>query len=341
MVHKKSKHSAIILRMKQTITYLFIWLAGFSLSAQQAPQYSLFALNKYNFNPAYAGLDNSLSITGVYRKQWVSLPGSPSIQTVNAHLPVYRLNGGFGINIENEEQGPERTTSATASYNYWLPVGKQHLLTIGLSGGLLEKSLDGTRLRAPDGIYGDDPNNLEHNDGSLPLTEIRAMAPIFNAGVYFQGQQFEVGLSVSNLTESQISLTGGNANTKISLNRNYFLIFAGNYEIGSTFTLHPSLLIKSDLVEHQIELSALLKYNDNIFGGASFRGYNSNTVDAVAIIAGFKLNPKMTVAYAYDLTLSALKSVSNGSHEIMVNYNLNKAIGAGTPPDIIYNPRFL
>ena len=327
--------------MKQTITCLIICLVSLSLAAQQVPQYSLFSLNKYNFNPAYAGLDNSLSITGVYRKQWVDLPGSPTIQTVNAHLPMYRLNGGFGINIENEEQGPERTTSATASYNYWLPIGKQHLLTIGLSGGLLEKSLDGTRLRAPDGFYSDDPTNIEHNDGSLPEVKVRAMAPIFNAGIYFQSQQFEIGLSVSNLTESQISLNGGNANTKISLNRNYFLIFAKNFEIGSTFTLHPSLFIKSDLIEHQIEISTLLKYNDNIFGGASFRGYNSNTVDAVAIIAGFKLNPKTTIAYAYDLTLSALKSVSNGSHEIMVNYNLNKAIGAGIPPNIIYNPRFL
>jgi len=338
---KKSNILLIALRMKQTITCLIIWLASISLSAQQAPQYSLFSLNKYNFNPAYAGLDNSLSITGVYRKQWVNLPGSPSQQNVNAHLPIYRLNGGFGINIENEEQGPERTTSATASYNYWMPIGKQHLLTIGLSGGLLEKSLDGTRLRAPDGIYSDEPNTIEHNDGSLPLSEVRAMAPIFNAGVYFQSQEFEIGLSVTNLTESQISLMGGDAETKISLNRNYFLIFAGNLEIGSTLTLHPSLLVKSDLIEHQMEISALLKYNDNIFGGASFRGYNSNTADAVAIIAGFKLNPKMTVAYAYDLTLSALQSVSNGSHEIMVNYNLNKAIGAGIPPDIIYNPRFL
>jgi len=328
--------------MKQIITCFFIlWLVSISLYGQQAPQYSLFSLNKYNFNPAYAGLDNSLSINGVYRKQWANLPGSPSIQNVNAHLPFYRLHGGFGINFENEEQGPERTTSATATYNYWLPIGKQNLLTIGFSGGLLEKSLDGTLLRAPDGVYSDDPNFIEHNDGSLPINEVRAIAPIFNAGVYFQSQQFEAGFSVSNLSESQISLDGGDVSTKISLNRNYFLIFAGNFEIGSTLTLHPSLLAKSDLIEHQIEISALLKYNDNIFGGASFRGYDSNTADAVALIAGFKLNPKVTVAYAYDLTLSALKSVSSGSHEIMVNYNLNKAIGAGKPPNIIYNPRFL
>jgi len=307
---------------------------------QQSSQYSLFALNKYNFNPAYAGLDNSLSITGVYRKQWVDLPGSPTVQNINFHLPLYILKGGFGINIENEEQGPERTTSATASYNYWMPIGKRNLLTIGLAGGLLEKSLDGTQLRAPDGIYGD-PTSLDHNDSSLPQTKVSARTPIFNAGVYFQSPRYEVGISVTNITESEIPLTDGIIGANISLNRNYFLTFASNLEIGNVFTLHPSLLIKSDFIEHQIELSALLRHNDNIFGGASFRGYNANTVDAVILIAGFKLSEKITIAYSYDLTLSALQSVSSGSHEIMLNYNLNKAIGAGIPPAIIYNPRFL
>lgn len=326
--------------MKQIFTLIICGLFLLPVYGQQSPQYSLFALNKYNFNPAYAGLDNSLSITGVYRKQWVDLPGSPSLQNVNFHLPLYILRGGFGINIENEEQGPERTTSATASYNYWLPIGKKSLITVGLAGGLLEKSLDGTRLRAPDGNYGD-PSTLEHNDGSLPQTKVSARAPVLNAGVYFQSPQYEIGFSVSNITESAISLLDGVMNTNISLNRNYFLTFASNLEIGNVFTLHPSLLIKSDFVEHQAELSVLLRHNDNIFGGASFRGYNTNTVDAVVLIAGFKLSEKITLAYSYDLTLSALQSVNNGSHEIMLNYNLNKTIGAGIPPAIIYNPRFL
>jgi len=326
--------------MKQIFTLIICGFFLLPLYGQQTAQYSLFALNKYNFNPAYAGLDNSLSITGVYRKQWVDLPGSPSVQNVNFHLPLYIIRGGFGINIENEEQGPERTTSATASYNYWLPIGKQNLLTIGLAGGLLEKSLDGTQLRAPEGSY-IDPTNIEHNDGSLPQTKVSARAPVFHAGVYYQSPKFEVGISVLNITESEISMIDGVMGTNISLNRNYFLTFASNLEIGNVFTLHPSLLIKSDLIEHQIELSALLRYNDNIFGGASFRGYNANTADAVVLIGGFKLNEKITIAYSYDLTLSALQSVNSGSHEIMLNFNLNKAIGAGVPPAIIYNPRFL
>jgi len=100
-------------------------------------------------------------------------------------------------------------------------------------------------------------------------------------------------------------------------------------------------MLKSDLQETQVEISTLVKYNDNIFGGASFRGYNNNTIDAAAFLAGIKLSEKITLAYSYDLTLSSYNSVSTGSHEILINYNLNRKIGAGIPPRIIHNPRFL
>jgi hypothetical protein len=39
--------------------------------------------------------------------------------------------------------------------------------------------------------------------------------------------------------------------------------------------------------------------------------------------------------------MSGLQEVTDGSHEVMLNFNLNKPIGKGKPPKIIYNPRFL
>lgn len=327
--------------MRYFYTIMLVLFVLGNCFAQQASQYSLYALNKFNFNPAYAGLDNSLSVTGVYRNQWLDLPGSPVLQNINAHLPVYLLNGGFGINIENEKQGPERNTLATISYSYWLPVGKKNTLSLGLSGGVLQKTLDGTLLRTPDGVYTNPITNIQHNDNNLPNSKESGRAPIFNAGAYFKGEQYEFGVSVNNITESRIMLNAQNVNAEILNNRNYFITFATYFEIGNKLTIHPSALIKSDLIENQAEITVLLKYNDNIFGGAAFRGYNSNTADAVALIAGFNLSEKVKVAYSYDMTVSALQSVSNGSHEIMLNYNLNKAIGAGIPPNIIYNPRFL
>lgn len=51
---------------------LFV-LAVVRLHAQQTPQYSLYAWNPYQFNPAYAGTESTLVVTGVYRQQWSGL----------------------------------------------------------------------------------------------------------------------------------------------------------------------------------------------------------------------------------------------------------------------------
>ena len=326
--------------MREIFTFIIFIFVAISSFAQQAPQYSMYMLNKYNFNPAYAGLDNSVSITGVIRKQWVGLESSPLTQNINAHMPLYYLGGGIGINIANDELGAERNTSATISYNYFMPLSKTGLLSFGISAGATQKSLDGSILRAPGGNYSEPQTVDDHNDDFIPTGIASAIAPTFGFGVYYFDEKFESGIAISNLNEP-ITTFEAEESVDIQFIRNYFFNFTYNLEIGRSFSLHPSVFAKSDLIETQIEFSTVMKYEDNIFGGVSFRGYNGNSIDAVIILAGYKLNEKTTLAYSYDLTLSGLKNVSNGSHEVLINYNFNKAIGKGIPPKIIYNPRFL
>ena len=323
--------------MKQLFTLLILAFALSLAYGQQPAQYSLFMMNKLNWNPAYAGLDNSLSATGVYRAQWAGLEGNPVTQNVNVHMPLYILSSGIGINLENDELGAERRTTGTVSYNYQLPVGRRSLLAIGLSAGLAQRTLDGARLRTPEGDYNIDASVIIHNDDLLPISEINATAPTFGAGVYYYSERFEAGFAARNLSEPAVDLDA----ISLVLKRTFFLNAAGHFDLGENLSLHPSLLLRSDLVQTQTDIAAILQYNDNIFGGASFRGYNSDNIDAVAFIAGFKLSENVTLAYAYDLTLSALNQVSNGSHEVMINYNLNKRLGTGRPPKVIYNPRTL
>ena len=323
--------------MKHIFT-LFALLFGITLAfGQQPAQYSLFMMNKINWNPAYAGLDNSLSLTGIYRSQWIGLEGNPITQNVNAHVPLYVISSGVGINLENDELGAERRTTGTLSYSYQMQMGRKGLLALGLSAGLAQRTLDGARLRTPEGDYDIDASVIIHNDDLLPITSINAMAPTFGAGVYYYSEQFEAGLGVRNLSEPSVELEA----ISLTLRRNFFFSAGGHFELGNSLSLHPSLLVRSDVAQTQTDLAAILQYNDNIFGGASFRGYNSDNIDAVALIVGFKLSENITLAYAYDLTLSTLNQVSNGSHEIMINYNLNKRWGVGRLPRVIYNPRTL
>ena len=104
--------------------------------------------------------------------------------------------------------------------------------------------------------------------------------------------------------------------------------------------LYPSVLIKTDLQSYQTDLSCIAK-SGNVFGGLSLRGYNSQSLDAVVIIAGIEFNRNYTLSYSYDVGLNEIGSFSGGSHELNINYNLNRLLGIGLPPEIIYNPRYL
>ncbi|MEL6143553.1 MAG: type IX secretion system membrane protein PorP/SprF, partial [Bacteroidota bacterium] len=97
---------------------------SFSLHAQQLAQYSLYFLDPVQLNPAYAGLDNSLSATGTYRSQWSGLPGNPVGQRLSAHLPLYIISSGIGFDAEIDELGARRYTRFGLSYNYQLVRGR-------------------------------------------------------------------------------------------------------------------------------------------------------------------------------------------------------------------------
>ncbi len=305
--------------------------------AQQATQYTMYMWNKHVFNPAFAGMENSLSITGVYRSQWTNLPGNPESQSINAHMPLYIAQGGAGISMENESIGSWSQTSATLSYDYQVLMGNSGVLSLGLAAGLIQRKFDGTLARTPEGIFDDNGNYLGHNEQSLPFSLESGNAPTFNIGAYYQAEKFEVGLSATNLLENEINLSA----ISFRPERSYFLYFGYHLDMGRKLILDPSVLVKSDVYQTQIDFSLVAHYNENIFAGASFRGYSSNNRDALALIAGIKVNENISFGYAYDLTLSGLNTVSNGTHEILLNYNLGKQLGKGKPPIIIYNPRSL
>ena len=194
--------------MKKIFTVLLLVSAAMAAMAQQAAQYSLYMWNKHAFNPAYAGMDNSLSITGVYRNQWVNLPGNPVTQAVNAHMPLYIAGGGVGIALENETLGSWTQTTTNLSYDYQMVVNNSGVFSIGLSAGFLQRKFDGTLARTPEGIFDDLGNYMGHGElENLPFAVETGNAPIFSFGTFYQGEKLEIGLSATNLLKNEVSLS--------------------------------------------------------------------------------------------------------------------------------------
>lgn len=304
--------------------------------AQQVPQYTLSMLDKYRDNPAYGGMDASLSITGAIKSQWETLPGSPKFQSITAHMPFYLAGGGVGIQFFHDALGAEETTGFEASYNY-VYESSIGLFSFGLSLGLAQKRLDGSRLRAPDGIY--EGLTIVHNDPVLSDTQGAGIGPSTNLGVYFANDYLEAGVSIDQFLANKITLSNSEETT-FHLKRTFNAFVEYSYPLNDLVQLYPAVFIKSDLIQTQVDFSVRADYQDVYFGGLLFRGYSAQTIDALAMFVGARLSSKLSVSYAYDITLSKISTFSEGTHEILVHYNLGKPIGIGRPERIIYNPRF-
>ena len=135
-------------------------------------------------------------------------------------------------------------------------------------------------------------------------------------GTYYQRDNWYAGLSSSRLLETKDILTanGGSGNAQIRLAA---LLFNGGYDLDlqNGFVLQPAMMVKTDLVTTQFDINAAVTYNNEIWGGVTYRLY-----DALSIMAGYQITKDLRASYSYDLTTSSLRNSSSGSHEIMMSY---------------------
>src|SRR5687768_16528839 len=69
------------------IVLLFLFTYS-NLAAQQKAMYTQYMFNGLALNPAYSATDDALSISCLFRQQWVGLEGAPNTQTVSLHSPI-------------------------------------------------------------------------------------------------------------------------------------------------------------------------------------------------------------------------------------------------------------
>ncbi|MGB1242257.1 MAG: PorP/SprF family type IX secretion system membrane protein, partial [Chitinophagales bacterium] len=243
-------------RLQKTITYLFVsWFSCTSIVwAQQFPQLTQYMNNRLSYNPAYAGSKEDVNLEAAVRMQWVGIEGSPMTQVVGIHLPVAGIRSGIGLNIVNDLLGAERNTGLMLSYAYQAKLGTKSKLSIGLSVGGIQKSLDGGKLQSPTGDYS---GSIDHQDDLIPLGVASGIAPDAGFGLYLESDKLTLGLSAQHLLEPAIGFDTNSGGTyDISFNRHFFFFGSYEMEIGN-IVLSPSLLLKSDLVKLQGEVSAI------------------------------------------------------------------------------------
>lgn len=289
--------------MRKIFTILFLtvlFLSTTRIYAQQDPQYSQYMYAKLSNNPGYAGNNDAICGTLIYRNQWTGFGDEPKTALFSFDMPVKLLHGGLGLNVVAQDQlGYQKDMYANLNYAYRTNLGAGKL-GIGASFGYAQKGIDGSKF-----VY------YQANDPNIPTTDVSGGTFDLGFGAYYQGDNLYVGLSSTHLIEGEIKYD----KVVTTLARHYYLTAGYSYDLTPDLVLKPAVMVKSDGATQQFDINANLMIKNRFWGGLGYRFQ-----DAIVVMAGIEIIPNLKFGYSYDLTMSDIKTYSSGTHEIMLGY---------------------
>ncbi len=321
--------------LKSTYAYLFFSLGlmlivnkGFS---QKEPQYTQYMYNIGSFNPAYVGTVQSPEISGLYRAQWLDIPGSPRTIRLGTNIPFANEKSGLGFNIISDQLGPSTQTYVELAYSYQFNVSENTKLSFGMDAGGSFLNVDFSK--------GDFENPGEP---ILGRDNISKFYPTVGAGLFlYEDDIWYMGVSIPNF------LTDGIYNDDVAtiIEDKIQFNFIGGYvfDLSETLKFKPAFLINYiNGAPLNTNLSTNFLFNDKFTLGASYRFGN-----AISALAGFHITNGTFIGYSYDYNTQPLGEFSSGSHEVILKFYLGRGDGSNTKdknlkgkPKQIDTPRF-
>ncbi|MDD6553978.1 MAG: type IX secretion system membrane protein PorP/SprF [Prevotellaceae bacterium] len=290
--------------MKKFFTILSLLGVTVLAKAQYDPSFSHYMDMETSFNPAAAGKQSQLNITGAYALDFAGYENNPRTMYIAADMPFYALKSyhGVGIQLMNDQIGlfTHQRLGLQYAYRHKLFGG---MIAVGIQAGFLMEKFDASKLDTEDS---GDQAFATANGNSIDL----------GAGLYYQHGPWYLGLSATHLTAPTVSL---GTNNEIKIVRHYYA--TGGYTIrfhNPWLSLKPSFLVRTDGTSWREDVTCKLVYTHEkktMYLGA---GYSPNT--SVTFLIGGVFHGVM-VGYSYEMYTSAINP-GNGSHELFVGYQM-------------------
>ena len=227
--------------------------------------------------------------------------------TFAIHTPVGE-KVGLGLSVISDEIGPVRETNAYVDFSYTIPVGMETKLALGLKGGFTFHDI---------GIREDQIDLIDMGDPFF-AQNINEATPNIGAGAYFyKPNKYYISVSMPNILEAVHLDAEG---TELGSETQHLFAAAGYvFDLSENFKLKPHGILKYAFdAPVSFDLNANLFMYDLVEIGAGYR-----LDDSFSGMINFRINPNLRVGYAYDVIQSELDIVTNSSHEVFLQFDLN------------------
>lgn len=271
-------------------------------SAQQLPQFTYFTYNYLQYNPAVTGNTPCLELKIGARRQWTSLQGAPNTGFASVHTKFgqkkYNFHG-VGAVVENDRFGPFSYTGLNFNYAYHMKLTKGYMFSTGIGVGFKQYRVNFSEIIMEDQ---DIDLTIQNNANSF-------IFPVINFGVWLYKNDRFYGVSMRQLNRATVE-----GIDKGELISHWTLAYGKSTKMTDDLYFKPAFLLNYVAQSKaSLEAQAVLSYKDKVAFGIAGRTGNGLSALAKIDFLGF-----LTVAYAYDMTLSKMRFDGGPTHEFIL-----------------------
>jgi type IX secretion system PorP/SprF family membrane protein len=232
------------------------------------------------------------------------------------------MHGGVGILITADRAGGGNlnTTMISLMYAYKFNISSHVYASGALRVGYFQRHLAWQNLTFEDMI--DPQSGFTLPTSEKPPDNSTVGAPDLSAGIMVgYDESLYGGIAVDHLSQPTYGFYAADKsqlNMKITVHAGTLINLKGeSFGNDREFSISPNILYQQQLKFHQLNLGLYLTI-DPFVGGVWFR-HNFENPDAVIPMIGIHYK-NLRVGYSYDYTVSKLKSISGGAHEVSASW---------------------
>jgi len=189
------------------------------------------------------------------------------------------------------------------SYAVHIPVSSTYYLSFGISTrySRSRSQVDDLVVRDPqDPFY----QSLQGNAGRISYFNMDAGLALYSSKLY-------VAYAPQQLIRTRISSDlPGNEKSNIA----HTLLLGYIYKMSKAWELQPTLLLRHQAsLKDYYNATIKVRYDSRLWAGLCY-----SQQEYVSLMAGFKVSNYVTFNYGYDFSVGKTRSMSQGSHEVML-----------------------
>ena len=284
--------------VKAIFSFLVIFMFCDNIKSQTTLNSNLYFINKYQFNPAYAGSEGAIYSILDYRSTNSYSQSAPTSFNLAIHLPVFNKMGA-GIRLSNNREGLFNNTNIFVDYSYKVNFKSKHNIIFGVSAGLELNQMDFSKIIAEDPAAIIEVASKNYVGSSFETS----------AGIAYNWRNLDISVSIPQLFEN-----------KNIIGFSYLSLVTYNLKLKEQeINIKPSVFFiknPSSTAQYNINLQTIWK--NQFWIGISYKNR-----PAFVFSAGANLN-NINIAYAIELGAEKHSNIFKKIHEISIAYNFKR-----------------